>query len=148
MPNATRAPERNIYFAGYTAFNIQDTKNWMHELKDRLEAAFLDQTYNDIMQELTDLRFLVGGYSGDEVMLDVYTNLLLPLPTWFLRYGIRDATYEYFNGTDDDDFTINTFDMTETDIEDDDSSTVDSIMEIILVNETVEGSEENPIELD
>ena len=147
MPTLVRATERSIFFANYTAFNIQDTKNYMSELKDRLGHSFVDVTYDEIMRKLTDLQFLVTE-ADHELMPDVHTDVLITMSFWFLRYGIRDRTFEYFNGDGDDDYTINTFDMTETDIEDDDLSTVDSIMEIILVNESVAGSEENPIELE
>lgn len=129
---------RALYFANFTAFNIELTKNHLWDLLERNgESAIPIYVVESVVADLTDLEYIVEDMDCVPTMVDLYTHQLIPRDTWFLRYGIRDPTFEYFNGDDDD--TIHTFDMTETDDSDD---TISSDDEDILVI----GSRECPIE--
>ena len=131
--------QRNLFFTNHIAFSIQATKAHIYDMLERLgEDTFPVHRYDSIIADLTDLEFLVATHP-DDVMTDVFTGIMIPRDLWFLRYGIRDATFEYFNGNDDD--TVHTFDV--TDLSDDDSI-IDSDDEMELV---AYGTRENPIDL-
>lgn len=130
---------RSLYFCNSTAFNIQMTKHHMYELKERLGDELPTWVFENVLGDLTDLEYLVSAHDQDEWMPDLHTENLIPRSTWFLRYGIRDPTFEFFNGDDDD--TVHTFDI--TDLSDDDS-TIDSVDEIMLIGS---GRANDPIDL-
>ena len=85
--------ERNIYFANNDAYSIADTIDYLYILRERMNLCEFD----NIISELFDMKFIsLIDHNGP--MYDPFSGQFIRRDAWFLRYGIRDRTIEYFDG--------------------------------------------------
>lgn len=86
--------QRSIYFANGDAYCIHDTINYIYTLKDRLELFHFDH----VIADLFDMKFL-SAVGPSDPMIDIFNGQTIRRDVWFLRYGVRDTTFEYFDGS-------------------------------------------------
>ena len=129
--------ERTIYFANNDAYNIDETIHYIYTLQDRIQLFEFDH----VIASLMDMKFLSQIFHGDE-MLDVFTGQFIRRDTWFLRYGIRDSTLDYFDGANASD--VHTFSVGDIEFTNPNEEAITASDE----EDLVDGSFLNPIEID
>lgn len=130
--------ERTLYFANFDAYNIKDTIDFVNDLHRRgienglWQVRDIDQQ----MSHISDVKYLPTVSEFDPT-IDIFTGLHICRGTWWLRYGVRDNTFAYFNG---DSNSIATFPVDEVEMIDltNDDSTIDTLDEVVLVGTTQE----------
>ena len=132
--------ERTIYFANHRAYSIQDTIQWLYNLKERNALAV--EKFDNLVSDLIDLKYLVNVDDSDQ-MLDVWSDGLRTRSEWFLLYGIIDRTFEYFDGTD---ASVGTWTVDEVEMIELDTDSITSEEEYELVS-FARGTYDDPIVL-
>ena len=129
--------ERAIYFANNDAYNINETIDYIYTLRDRIRIFEFDH----VIASLLDMKFVSQLFHGDE-MLDIFTGRFIRRDTWFLRYGIRDSTLEYFDGANAS--CIHSFSVGDIEFTNPNEEAITNSDE----EDLIDGSFLNPIEID
>lgn len=127
-----RMIEIEFFFENDVAYNIHDTMMYILRLREYDEDSHVSETaYNICVYEINQAKF---RHYKPEYLPHLFTGVNIPFGEWLLTFGIEE-NIEHWIADDPlaDDNTIHTFDMTDSEFENEHEECIEDDEEMDLV---------------